>query len=47
MSGPGPIGVLCGMLAKLRGAEVLLTGVGQDSDRASPRRSAWGSGPRT
>jgi L-iditol 2-dehydrogenase len=31
VSGPGPIGIFCGMVAKLRGAEVLLTGVGQDS----------------
>lgn len=30
VSGPGPIGVFCGMLARLRGAEVLLTGVGTD-----------------
>jgi L-iditol 2-dehydrogenase len=31
VSGPGPIGILCGMLAQLAGAEVLLTGVGRDS----------------
>jgi L-iditol 2-dehydrogenase len=31
VSGPGPIGVLCAMLADSIGAEVLLTGVGQDS----------------
>ncbi|MGH3086021.1 MAG: alcohol dehydrogenase catalytic domain-containing protein, partial [Rubrobacteraceae bacterium] len=36
VSGPGPIGVLCGMLAKLAGAEVLLTGVGRDSDFRLP-----------
>src|ERR687897_677266 len=36
VSGPGPIGVLCGMLARLRGAEVLLTGVGQDSESRLP-----------
>lgn len=36
VSGPGPIGILCGMLAKLRGAEVLLTGVGQDSESRLP-----------
>jgi len=36
VSGPGPIGVLCGMLAQLRGAEVLLTGVGQDSESRLP-----------
>jgi threonine dehydrogenase-like Zn-dependent dehydrogenase len=36
VSGPGPIGALCGMVAKLRGAEVLLTGVGQDSESRLP-----------
>ena len=36
VSGPGPIGIFCGMLAKLRGAEVLLTGVGQDSESRLP-----------
>jgi L-iditol 2-dehydrogenase len=36
VSGPGPIGVLCGMLAQLRGAEVLLTGLGQDSESRLP-----------
>ena len=36
VSGPGPIGVLCGMLARHRGAEVLLTGVGQDSASRLP-----------
>lgn len=36
VSGPGPIGVFCGMLARLRGAEVLLTGVGQDSGSRLP-----------
>jgi L-iditol 2-dehydrogenase len=36
VSGPGPIGILCGMLARLRGAEVLLTGVGQDSESRLP-----------
>lgn len=36
VSGPGPIGILCGMLARLREAEVLLTGVGQDSDSRLP-----------
>ena len=36
VSGPGPIGIFCGMLAKLRGAEVLLTGVGQDSEIRLP-----------
>lgn len=36
VSGPGPIGILCGMLARLRGADVLLTGVGQDSEARLP-----------
>ena len=36
VSGPGPIGIFCGMLARLRGAEVLLTGVGQDSQSRLP-----------
>src|SRR5918995_262061 len=36
VSGPGPIGILCGMLARLNGAEVLLTGVGQDSESRLP-----------
>ena len=36
VSGPGPIGILCGMVAQLRGAEVLLTGVGQDSESRLP-----------
>jgi threonine dehydrogenase-like Zn-dependent dehydrogenase len=36
VSGPGPIGILCAMLAKLNGAEVLLTGVGQDSEARLP-----------
>jgi L-iditol 2-dehydrogenase len=36
VSGPGPIGIFCGMLAKVRGAEVLLTGVGQDSESRLP-----------
>ncbi len=45
VSGPGPIGVLCGMLARLRGAEVLLAGVGQDSKSRLP--AAEGAGLRT
>jgi L-iditol 2-dehydrogenase len=36
VSGPGPIGVLCGMLAQLKGAEVFLTGLGQDSESRLP-----------
>ncbi len=36
VSGPGPIGILCAMLAKFNGAEVLLTGVGQDSETRLP-----------
>ena len=40
VSGPGPIGILCAMLAQLRGAEVLLTGVGKDPSPASLQPSA-------
>lgn len=36
VSGPGPIGILCGIVAQLRGAEVLLIGVGQDSEARLP-----------
>jgi len=36
VSGPGPIGVLCGMLARHRQSEVLLTGVEQDSASRLP-----------
>ncbi len=36
VSGPGPIGILCAMLAKLAGADVLLTGVGHDADFRLP-----------
>src|SRR5215203_5600121 len=36
VSGPGPIGIFCGMLANLRGAQVLLTGVEQDSESRLP-----------
>ncbi|MBA2691253.1 MAG: zinc-binding dehydrogenase [Rubrobacter sp.] len=36
VSGPGPIGVLCAMLAKLDGADVLLTGVGNDAEFRLP-----------
>jgi L-iditol 2-dehydrogenase len=36
VSGPGPIGIFCGMLARLRGAQVLLTGVEQDSESRLP-----------
>ena len=36
VSAPGPIGVLCGMLAQLRGAEVLLTEVEQDTESRLP-----------
>lgn len=42
VSGPGPIGVLCGMLAKLAGADVLLTGVGHDSDFRLPAAESAG-----
>ena len=36
VSGPGPIGILCGMVARIRGADVLLTGVGQDAEARLP-----------
>lgn len=36
VSGPGPIGVFCAMLAQARGAEVLLNGVGQDFESRLP-----------
>jgi L-iditol 2-dehydrogenase len=36
VSGPGPIGVLCGMLVRHRQSEVLLTGVEQDSASRLP-----------
>lgn len=42
VSGPGPIGVLCAMLAKLSGAEVLLTGVGKDSESRLPAAESTG-----
>lgn len=42
VSGPGPIGILCGMLARFRGAEVLLTGVGQDSESRLPAAESVG-----
>jgi L-iditol 2-dehydrogenase len=42
VSGPGPIGILCAMLAKLNGAEVLLTGVGQDSEARLPAAECVG-----
>ncbi|ABG04551.1 Alcohol dehydrogenase GroES-like protein [Rubrobacter xylanophilus DSM 9941] len=36
VSGPGPIGILCAMVARLRGADVLLTGIGQDAEVRLP-----------
>ncbi|MBA2375808.1 MAG: zinc-binding dehydrogenase [Actinomycetota bacterium] len=37
VSGPGPIGVFCAMLARIRaGADVLLTGVGKDAEFRLP-----------
>lgn len=42
VSGPGPIGILCGMLAQLRGAQVLLTGVGPDSESRLPAAESVG-----
>jgi L-iditol 2-dehydrogenase len=44
VSGPGPIGILCAMLAKFNGAEVLLTpGWSRTPKRASQQQSTWGS----
>jgi L-iditol 2-dehydrogenase len=42
VSGPGPIGILCGMVAKLAGADVLMTGVGTDSVSRLPAAEAVG-----
>ena len=42
VSGPGPIGILCAMLAKSNGAEVLLTGVGQDAEARLPAAEELG-----
>ena len=36
VSGPGPIGILCAMVARVRGADVLLTGIGQDAETRLP-----------
>ncbi len=44
VSGPGPIGILCGMVARLRGARVLLTGVGGDSEWRLPAAERAGLG---
>lgn len=33
VSGPGPIGIMCTMLAKMRGARVVLLGTSEDADR--------------
>ena len=33
VSGPGPIGIICAMLAKTRGARVVLLGTSEDADR--------------
>jgi L-iditol 2-dehydrogenase len=45
VSGPGPIGILCAMLVRSRGAEVVVTGVGGDSEFRLP--AAEGVGLRT
>lgn len=36
VSGPGPIGLLCALVARLAGARVLVTGLGADSKRRLP-----------
>lgn len=36
VSGPGPIGVLCAMVARLAGARVVLTGLGADAQKRLP-----------
>lgn len=33
VSGPGPIGIMCALLAKMRGARVVLLGTSEDSER--------------
>jgi len=42
VSGPGPIGILCAMVARLNGAKVLLTGVEQDSEARLPAAQSAG-----
>jgi L-iditol 2-dehydrogenase len=39
--GPGPIGLLCAQMAKLRGAEVVVVGVGRDRDRLALAGRHW------
>ncbi|OGG55633.1 MAG: hypothetical protein A3F84_29190 [Candidatus Handelsmanbacteria bacterium RIFCSPLOWO2_12_FULL_64_10] len=39
ISGPGPIGMICAALAKLRGATVILCGTAQDRERLGMARS--------
>lgn len=42
VAGPGPIGLLCGQLAKIRGAgEVVMVGVGRDASRLELARRHW------
>lgn len=36
VSGPGPIGILCALVARIGGARVLVTGVGADSEHRLP-----------
>lgn len=36
ISGPGPIGILCALIARLGGARVLVTGLGADSEHRLP-----------
>ncbi|MCH2025286.1 MAG: zinc-binding dehydrogenase [Verrucomicrobiales bacterium] len=40
--GPGPIGILCSVFAKMSGAEVVLIGLDSDSHRLSVARSGFG-----
>lgn len=40
--GPGPIGILCAVFAKMSGADVVLIGLDSDSDRLEVARSGFG-----
>jgi len=40
--GPGPIGILCAVFAKMNGADVVLIGLDSDSDRLEVARSGFG-----
>ena len=41
--GPGPIGLLCAQMAKLRGADVVVVGVGRDRARLDLAARSWAS----